>query len=64
MAFEKWKDGHGGWNNQVVTVVACFGLLLLAGLYYVFTYDLDSVIVEKLNPASPRAETTGTSSLQ
>ncbi len=48
MALEKWKDERGGWNGHVVTAVACFGLLVLAGLYYVFTNDLDTVLVQTL----------------
>ena len=37
MAFEKWKNPDGDWNNAVVATVACFGVLLYVGLYFYFT---------------------------
>jgi hypothetical protein len=60
MAFDNWKTKDGGWNNKVVAVVACCGLLLLVGLYYVFSNDLDSAITQHLNADNPPAATTGT----
>jgi hypothetical protein len=47
MALEKWKEDDGSWNSQVVVFVAVCGLLLLTGLYYVLTKDLNQLISEE-----------------
>ena len=59
--FDKWKKDDGEWGFSVVTFVAVGGVLLLVGLYYVLTYDLQKAVTERFNPVPlPAAITTET----
>jgi hypothetical protein len=57
MAFEKWKTEDGGWNNTVVAVVACCGVLLYVGLYFFLTDDGHKITAS--NPDNLLTSTTG-----
>ena len=55
--FNKWKEDDGEWGMSVVTFVAFCGILLLIGLYYVFTYGLEEAVTARFLPTPVSAAT-------
>ena len=57
MAFEKWKQEDGSWGDEVVTVVACCGVLLLIACYFVFSNGLETKLADRWRVPTPPATT-------